>query len=114
MTCQPLMFGFDAEYNGYVPRCACGWKGGPETFKADATRVLKWHLDDGSPTQRATHRLGIVLVRKLGTRTTHGMRWLADSTLCGVNVRNLRSQAHEEISCDKCLKILAGLVDTKV
>lgn len=109
-----MMFGFDAEYNGYVPRCTCGWRGGPETRKGDAIQVLKWHLDDGSPTTRAMHRLGIVLVRKLGTRKTHGMRWLADSTLCGISVRSLRSQENEEISCDKCLKVLAELTEIKV
>jgi hypothetical protein len=114
VTCQPLMFGFDAlsNPNGWVARCACKWKSAPEATKGDAMRVLRWHLDE-TPRQKA-HRLGLVVVRTRGQKVSHVMRWLGVDSLCGVSITRLRDDKFSEPTCEKCLKAMTVLADTSV
>jgi hypothetical protein len=114
VTCQPLIFGFDAlsEPNGWVARCACGWRSASEPTKGAAMQVLRWHLDE-SPRQKA-HRLGLVVVRIRGKKVSHVMQWLGDRSLCGVSITRLHDDKFSEPTCKNCLKEMATLADTTV
>lgn len=114
MTCQPLMFTYDGRSKpaGYVARCACGFIAAPEPDKRVATQVLQWHLNE-TPREKA-HRQGLVVVRQRGAKTAHVMKWLGDSTLCGVSVTRVRDEKFGDITCEKCLKAMDALADTTV